>query len=73
MSIFTRKFWIQAGERAIRASAYAGITGFGVSTRIDEVDLLVVLSMMVGMAALSILGSLAGSAVGDPNDPSFLR
>ena len=71
--MFTRKFWEQAVERAIRAMAYFFITAGTGASVLKEVNWAFVGSGMLMMCLLSIAGSLVGTLKGDPDDPSLLR
>lgn len=58
--IFTRKWWLAAGIRALKTFAQAMVAGIAVGAAASEVDWIRLMSV-AGVAALaSILTSLAG-------------
>lgn len=69
----TRRFWIDAAERAVRTFAQALVAvlaaGFVVTDGAAWTQAL--LSALLA-ALVSVLTSIAGSAVGDGSTPSFL-
>lgn len=71
-SVFTRAFWLAAGERAIKALAWsAGATLVSAGTGLIDTDWLGVLST-AGMAfVLSVLGSITSDALTDGSGPSL--
>lgn len=71
--MFTRQFWIDTAERAIKTAAQAAVLVFGAG-QVDAfaVDWQLVASMSVGAACLSIATSLASSLSGDPDTPSLV-
>ena len=60
MNIFTKKWWIAAGVRAIKTMAQTAAASIGVSALISEVNWLAVLSTAGLAGVLSLLMSLAG-------------
>jgi hypothetical protein len=71
--MFKRVFWEQAIERAVRAFSYAAIGVLSAQGAFQEVHWSVVGGAALMAAIMSILVSLVGTTIGDPNDPSFLR
>jgi hypothetical protein len=70
----TRKFWADAGERAVRAfsgAALSMLTGAGVG--ILDVNWLSVLSVSTLASVVSILMSITSSRVGVEDTASFVR
>lgn len=58
--LFSKKWWIAAGKRAIRTVAQTAIACIGVSALISDVDWLAVLSASALSGVLSLLMSVAG-------------
>ena len=72
--MWTRDFWWQAGERAIRAAA-ACLAALLTVTTFDPTDTVSWRTALItaGMTGLvSLLLSIAAGRVGDPTDPSFI-
>lgn len=72
--MFTKSFWKQAAERAVKSAAQALIgmwtlDGFNVL----HADLPLAGGVAGGAAVLSLLTSLVTSGVGQKNDPSAVR
>jgi hypothetical protein len=72
--MFTRKFWEDAAERAIRAGAWAALSFLGVASQVNAltVDWATTGGMFARGLLLSLLGSLVGSKVGDPDTAALL-
>lgn len=73
--MWTALFWRRAAERAIRSAAAAAIALITAAAFVADT---VASWREVGIAAavaavVSVLTSLAGSQVGDPESPSLLR
>lgn len=71
----SRLFWRRAGGRAVRAAASC-LASLLILSSFDPLDVLDWRSALVAAAMsglVSMLLSIAGSRVGDPNDPSFAR
>lgn len=71
--MWTKRFWMDAAERAVRtfAQALGGVLIGGVT--IFNVDLGDALVVGGSAAVLSVLMSLGASTVGDAEDPSLIR
>lgn len=70
--MFTRVFWMKAGERAVRAYLIAFLTVLvGAQTEYNAGVLEAAAVAAIG-PALSVLLSLLGSQVGDAESPSLL-
>lgn len=62
MKLFTRDFWVYAGERAIKTAAQSAVAVLGSNTvTITHVDFLGLLAVAGGSALLSILTSIVAS------------
>ena len=72
--MWSKSFWVQTIERAVRTSAQVALSFWVVGeTGILEVDW-VQLGSVTGLAALaSVLMSLVGSGLNDPDNPSMVR
>lgn len=60
VTIFTKKWWIAAGVRALKTFAQTAAAAIGVSVLISEVNWIAVLSTSALAALLSLLTSIAG-------------
>ena len=58
--LFSKKWWIAAGIRAIKTVAQTAIATIGVSAMISDVNWLAVLSTSALAGVLSLLMSIAG-------------
>lgn len=70
----TRQFWVDTGERAVRTFAQvlvAAITAGLVVT--DTAQWTAALLTAVVAALVSVLMSIGGTTVGDPQSPSFFE
>jgi hypothetical protein len=69
--VFTRNFWRQAAERAVKSSAQA-VVGLGLldGANVLHLDWQLAGGTALGAAVLSVLTSLITSGVGERNDPS---
>lgn len=73
MSVFTRKFWADAAERAIKTAAQSGIGVFVADVTVLSVDWEVA-GAVVGTATLvSLLTSVASANLGQPGTASVVE
>lgn len=71
--MWTKKFWMDAAERAIKTAAQTLIGAIGGLTAIDEFDWAAV-GIATGVATLlSLLTSIVSSQVGTPADASLVN
>lgn len=75
--LFTKKFWVESTERAVKSAAQFGIFAWGTTAFTAVGDVVPVaqgtgLAMVFG-AGLSYLTSLASIAVGDKGTPSLVK
>lgn len=71
--MWTKQFWVDSAERAIRTFAQALIAVLGAgAVNILTVDWVQALSVAAGAAVLSLLTSIASSGFGAKGTPSFL-
>lgn len=71
--MWTSDFWKRAAERAIRTFAQALLGALTAGLVVTDSAQWTAALIAAAVAALaSVLMSLAGSAVGDPSDPSLL-
>lgn len=69
----SKAFWVDAGERAVRTFAQALIAAIAAGLVITDAAAWGFALLTAVVAALvSLLTSVAGSAVGDPDSPSIL-
>lgn len=69
----SRAFWIDAAERAVRTFAQALVAAITAGFVLTDGAAWGEALLVAAVAALvSLLTSVAGSAVGDPQSPSFL-
>ena len=69
----TKAFWIDAAERAVRTFAQALVAAITAGFVLTDAAAWGQALLVAAVAALvSVLTSIAGSAVGDPASPSFL-
>lgn len=72
--MFTVIFWKRTADRAVRSAAQGLITsGLGAASNLYTWDWKVGLGAAASMGLLSLATSLAGSAVGDPDDPGVVE
>jgi hypothetical protein len=72
--MWTVVFWKRTLDRAVRSAAQGLITsGLGARADLYSWDWKIGLGTAGSMAALSLATSLAGSAVGDPDDPGVVE
>jgi hypothetical protein len=71
--MWTKQFWVDSAERAIRtfAQALVAILGAG-AVNILTIDWIQALSVAAGAALLSVLTSVASSGIGIKGSPSLL-
>lgn len=70
--MFTKKFWLRTGERAVKSSAQAllglwALDGFNVL----HADFALAGGVAAGAAVLSVLTSIVSLAGGEPDSPSL--
>lgn len=72
--MFTRKFWQNALERAIKTAAQTAVALLLVSTTtgVLDVDWQQTASVAALAAIVSVLTSVAGRDIGKPGDPSLV-
>ncbi len=72
--MWTRNFWKQTAERAIKTAAQ-GVIGLAPLDHFNvlQFDWVLAGGVAAGAAFLSVLTSIVTSAVGQPNDPSAVR
>ncbi|AGL19485.1 holin [Actinoplanes sp. N902-109] len=69
--MWTKKFWKQAGERAVKSAAQALIGLWPLDQfNVLHADVPLAAGLAVGAAVLSVLTSIVTANVGEPNDPS---
>lgn len=72
--MFTKKFWLQATERACKAVAYSmiGLITMDKAFNVLTVDWKVLGGAALGWALMSYLGSIASRPVSDKDSPSLV-
>lgn len=73
--MFTRSFWLQTAERAVKTAAQAVLVVWGVGDRVLNVltlDWRLGLGVAAGGALLSVLTSLVSAGVGPSDTPSVV-
>lgn len=72
--LFTKLFWLDTVERAVKTAAQAGLLSVGASEAFNlfTLDLKVFLGFAGGGALLSTLMSVASAGVGDSNSASLV-
>lgn len=75
MTIYTKEFWKDAVERAVKTAAQAGILAIGASEGFNLFDLdpTVFAGFALGGAFLSILMSIASSGVNKEGSASLIE
>lgn len=70
----TKAFWVATGERAARAAAWAVISVLTVADGFNafHANWLDAAGVGLGAAVLSLLASVVGSQVNDPESPSLV-
>lgn len=70
--LFTRAFWADAFERAIKTAAQTGLGVWGadILTSVGAKEALITVGVATGA---SLLMSIASSTVGDPNSASLVK
>lgn len=75
-SIYSRRFWALAGERAARSAAHGFLLALGLSStgpaNLFLFDFEVGIGSALGGAVLSVLTSIIAGPVGPGDDPSLL-
>lgn len=70
----SRTFWSETADRALKSLAQGFLLAVGQDVMgWMSLDWTVVAYNSVGMAVLSLMMSIAGTGVGDPLSPSFVR
>lgn len=69
--MFTRKFWKDAFERAVKTAAQAGIAAIGTAT-VLSVSWPAVLAIVATATLLSVLTSITTNAVSDTDTASLV-
>jgi hypothetical protein len=71
--MFTKKFWLDAAERAAKTAAQAlGLIVAGEGFDVLDADLRLVAGTVLTAVVLSLATSIASTAVGSSDDPSLL-
>lgn len=73
MTIFNKRFWVEAAERAIKTAAQTAVLVIGqdaAGTDLFQADLHNVLGLALGGAVLSVLTSIFTAGVGPSDTPS---
>ncbi len=71
--MWTVIFWKRTADRAVRSAAQGLVTsGLGAASNLYTWDWKIGLGTAASMGLLSLATSLAGSAVGDPDDPGVV-
>lgn len=72
--MWTRNFWWQTGERAVKSAAQA-LIGLWTLEEVDvlHADWLLAAGVAGGAALLSVLTSIVTAGIGEPGDPSAVR
>lgn len=71
--MWSKKFWLDALERAIKTGAQTLLGVFGGLTAIDELDWTAVGIAVASAVVLSILTSIVSSQVGSNQDASLVK
>lgn len=74
--MFTPRFWIQAGERALKTAAQVPLTVWGtldLGLDVLAVDWRMIGSLAAGGALISLLTSIASAPLSDGSTPSLVR
>lgn len=73
--MFTKNFWKQAAERAVKSAAQALILLWGADAAFNavHVDYLGAAGLAGGAALLSVLTSIVTSGIGEKDDPSAVK
>lgn len=72
--MWTKNFWKQAAERALKSAAQAAVGTFILDGfNALNADWKLAGGVALGGAILSVLTSVVTSAAGEPNDPSAVR
>lgn len=62
MKLFSRDFWVYAGERAIKTAAQSAVAVLGSNTvTITHIDFLGLVAVALGSALLSVLTSIVAA------------
>ena len=72
--MYTRKFWRETLERAVKSAAQAPLVAWGVgdlALNAFELDWRLGAGVAAGGAIVSLLSSLASAPIGEPESPSL--
>ena len=70
---WTKAFWKDTTERAVKTAAQTAMASFGVGTGLLDVDWAASASVVGAATVFSILSSIVSSGVGDPTNASLLE
>jgi hypothetical protein len=71
--MFSKQFWRDATERALKTAAQAGILALGAGQiNVIGLDVMNIAGFMVGGAVLSYLTSIVSTNFGTPGTPSLV-
>lgn len=73
MSFTSKKFWIDAVERAIKTFAQALLATLTVGVSISDITWLDSLGVAATATVISVLTSIASGGVGDPDTAGMVR
>lgn len=68
--LLTRKFWLDAAERAIKTAAQTTIAAVSTTALVQDLDWAIVGGTVAIATGLSVLTSIASSPIGDPGSAS---
>jgi hypothetical protein len=73
--MWTKSFWKQAAERAVKSAAQAliGLWALDGGLNVLDVDARLAAGVAAGAAVLSVLTSIVTSGIGEPGDPSAVE
>ena len=70
--LWTRTYWQDTGERAIKTAAQSLVATLGLGTGVLDVDWTTSVSVAALATGLSVLTSIASAGVGDPRTASVV-
>lgn len=70
MSVFTKSFWVDASERAIKTAAQSGVAVFVADVTVLSVDWAGAAAVVGTATLVSVLTSVASAKVGVPGTAS---